>query len=79
MYICSCHAVTDGAIRECAQSGIRTFRGVVKKTKVGSQCGICALSAKEIFDQAKRESRAAPQTQTPVPTATEASDTTGKG
>lgn len=51
MYICSCHAVTDGKIKSLVQSGTKTFRALVRATKVGTQCGTCAKSAKEIFEQ----------------------------
>lgn len=64
MYICSCHAVTDGAIKNCVKSGTRTYRGVVKQLKVGTQCGICAVSAKQIFDQARKDNPPAPRATT---------------
>ncbi len=49
MYICSCHAVTDGAIRKHIQSGTRTFAQLAKLTRVATQCGICGRGAKELF------------------------------
>lgn len=53
MYICSCHAVTDGQIKESVASGTSTFRELCQKLKCSTQCGICAHSAKEVFDQAR--------------------------
>lgn len=56
MYICSCHAVTDGAIKKAVkEGGIRRFRDLAKLTGVSTQCGICGIGAKEIFDKAIAE------------------------
>lgn len=64
MYICSCHAVTDGAIKKAVkEGGIRRFRDLAKLTGVSTQCGICGLGAKEIFDKAIAE---LPETERPV-------------
>lgn len=50
MYICSCHAVTDGAMRALIRSGqVRTFAQMAKTTGVATQCGICGRQAKELF------------------------------
>jgi len=52
MYICSCHAVTDGQIkREVNDQGICTWRELMKKTKVGTQCGTCAKFAFALFKE----------------------------
>ncbi|MDX1986229.1 MAG: (2Fe-2S)-binding protein [Candidatus Obscuribacter sp.] len=62
MYICSCHAVTDGAIRKAVmEGGIRRFRDLAKSTGVSTQCGICGKHAKEVFDKAMAELPAAEQ------------------
>ena len=56
MYICSCHAVTDGRIRKAAQAGeAKTFRELARLTGCSTQCGICARDAKAIFDRALAE------------------------
>ncbi|HND70040.1 MAG TPA: (2Fe-2S)-binding protein [Candidatus Obscuribacter sp.] len=56
MYICSCHAVTDGAIRKAVmEGGIRRFRDLAKSTGVSTNCGICGKHAKEVFDKAMAE------------------------
>lgn len=54
MYICICRAVTDGQIKEAAEKGTKNFRDLCKKLDCCNQCGTCARSAKEIFDQAKQ-------------------------
>lgn len=55
MYICNCFAVTDGQIKDSVASGTGTFRELCKELKCSTNCGICAISAKEVFDQAKCE------------------------
>lgn len=55
MYVCSCYAVTDGAIKRHAQSGCKNFRTLCKDLKCATQCGICAKEAKRVFDEAKKE------------------------
>ncbi len=56
MYICSCHAVTDGRIRKAAQAGeAKTFRELARLTGCSTQCGVCARDAKAIFDRAVAE------------------------
>jgi len=51
MYICSCHAVTDGAIRAAIKSGTKTFAQLAKLTGIATQCGICGRQAKALFYQ----------------------------
>jgi len=58
MYICSCHAVTDGAMRAHIKSGVRTFAKMAKVTGVATQCGICGRQAKELFYKILREEEA---------------------
>jgi bacterioferritin-associated ferredoxin len=58
MYICSCHAVTDGRIRKAAQTGeAKTWKELTRLTGCGTQCGTCARDAKAIFDRAVEEMR----------------------
>lgn len=60
MYICSCHAVTDGAMRALIRSGkVRTFAQMAKTTGVATQCGICGRQAKELFYKLLNEEIAA--------------------
>jgi len=54
MYICSCHAVTDGQIKRCVNDeGVCTWKELMKKTKVGTQCGTCAKFAFALFKELK--------------------------
>jgi bacterioferritin-associated ferredoxin len=56
MYICSCHAVTDGRIRKAAQTGeAKTWKELTRLTGCSTQCGTCARDAKAIFDRAVAE------------------------
>lgn len=55
MYICSCHAVTDGAIRAAIKSGTNTFAQLAKLTGIATQCGICGRQAKALFYQIREE------------------------
>lgn len=58
MYICSCFAVTDHQIRDAVKEGdVPNFRGLCKKLKCCTNCGICAKSAKAIFDAARAKKR----------------------
>ncbi len=52
MWICSCHAVTDGMIKEFAKQHGCAWKKMTQELKVGTQCGTCAKSAKEILEQA---------------------------
>lgn len=60
MYICSCHAVTDGAMRALIRSGkVKTFAQMAKTTGLATQCGICGRQAKELFYKILNEEIAA--------------------
>ncbi|HDZ37581.1 MAG TPA: bacterioferritin-associated ferredoxin [Marinobacter sp.] len=53
MYVCLCHGVTDRDIREAAENGVSSMRQLGKELGVGTQCGRCACTARNIL----RESR----------------------
>lgn len=53
MYVCLCHGVTDREIREAAENGVSSMRQLGNELGVGTQCGRCASTAREIL----RESR----------------------
>ena len=53
MYVCLCRGVTDREIREAAENGVSSMRQLGKELGVGTQCGRCASTAREIL----RESR----------------------
>ena len=48
MYVCLCHGVTDREIREAADNGVSSMRQLGKELGVGTQCGRCACTAREI-------------------------------
>jgi bacterioferritin-associated ferredoxin len=51
MYICICHAVTDSAIREAVNDGVRGFSQLSFETGCGTQCGSCVPQARQIMDE----------------------------
>ncbi len=51
MYICICHAVTDSAIRESVNDGVKSFRQLSFETGCGTQCGSCVSQARQIMDE----------------------------
>ncbi|MDY6842310.1 MAG: bacterioferritin-associated ferredoxin [Pseudomonadota bacterium] len=53
MYVCLCHGVTDREIREAAENGVSSMHQLGQELGVGTQCGRCACTAREIL----RESR----------------------
>jgi bacterioferritin-associated ferredoxin len=53
MYICVCHAVTDGAIEQAAMEGVRTMKELGFKTGCGTQCGSCLSTARKILEDAR--------------------------
>ncbi len=57
MWICSCHAVTDGMIKEFAKQHGCAWKKLTQELKVGTQCGTCAKYAKEILEQAAGKPR----------------------
>ncbi|EAZ99643.1 MULTISPECIES: bacterioferritin-associated ferredoxin [unclassified Marinobacter] len=49
MYVCLCHGVTDRDIRAAADNGVTSMRQLGKELGVGTQCGRCAQTAREIL------------------------------
>jgi len=49
MYVCLCHGVTDRDIREAAENGVSSMRQLGKELGVGTQCGRCACTARDIL------------------------------
>lgn len=52
MYICLCHAVTDRSIHEAVDRGVNSYSELAFATGCGTQCGSCAKTARQIFQQA---------------------------
>jgi bacterioferritin-associated ferredoxin len=50
MYVCICNAVTDRAIREAADGGVRSFAELRRTTGCSDCCGSCEDLAREILD-----------------------------
>ncbi len=56
MYICLCHGVSDKKIRKLVlEEGITYIKGIKKCTALGSQCGKCVRSAKEVIDDTAKD------------------------
>jgi bacterioferritin-associated ferredoxin len=55
MYVCVCHAVTDGQIREAVCEGIGTLRELRAALGVASRCGRCAECARDILSEALKQ------------------------
>ncbi|MBB3101996.1 bacterioferritin-associated ferredoxin [Azomonas macrocytogenes] len=51
MYVCLCHGITDGHIREAISEGCCSFRDVRSTLGVGTQCGKCACAAKGLVKE----------------------------
>jgi bacterioferritin-associated ferredoxin len=59
MYVCVCHAVTDGQIRAAVDSGARSLFDVQCSLPVGSCCGSCQDTASRVVDEHLRARTAA--------------------
>jgi len=56
MWICSCHAVNDGMIKDFAKEHGCAWKKMTQELKVGTQCGVCAKEAKRILEEAAGKS-----------------------
>lgn len=54
MYVCLCHGITDREIRQAADSGVNSMRQLGRELGVGTQCGRCACTAREILRESRR-------------------------
>ncbi|HET8709756.1 MAG TPA: bacterioferritin-associated ferredoxin [Spongiibacteraceae bacterium] len=52
MYVCLCKGITDTHIRTAVEQGIADYRELRSALGFGTQCGKCALFAREIFNDA---------------------------
>ncbi|MFD2178604.1 bacterioferritin-associated ferredoxin [Veronia pacifica] len=51
MYVCLCHGISDKKLRKLAiEQGVSDIRQIRKVTPLGSQCGKCIRSAREILE-----------------------------
>ncbi|MCF7982045.1 MAG: (2Fe-2S)-binding protein [Pseudomonadales bacterium] len=53
MYVCLCKGITDQDIVDEMDQGARNLRDIGKRLGVGSQCGRCCQSAKEVIQDYK--------------------------
>jgi len=51
MYVCICHTVTDRQIREALDRGARSLCDVQCSLPVGSCCGRCEETARQVVDE----------------------------
>lgn len=50
MYVCVCNAVTERAIRESVDGGVRTFAELQAETGCGTGCGCCESVATQVLE-----------------------------
>lgn len=58
MYVCICRAVTEREVRECAEQGVHSLRGLRRELGVASECGKCAKCALEILREVQSSNQA---------------------
>lgn len=52
MYVCLCKGITDSQIRTAVTSGLTNYRELRLALGLSSQCGKCAVHAREVFREA---------------------------
>jgi bacterioferritin-associated ferredoxin len=52
MYVCLCKGITDSQIRNAVAEGTTSYRELRQTLGLSSQCGRCAVQAREIFREA---------------------------
>ncbi|MCC5856689.1 MAG: bacterioferritin-associated ferredoxin [Ectothiorhodospiraceae bacterium] len=55
MYVCLCHGVTDGHIREAVSQGVRSMRDLRRELGLCGSCGRCGPHAREVLTEATAE------------------------
>jgi bacterioferritin-associated ferredoxin len=60
MYVCLCHGVTDGQIRQAVENGAKRMRDLYLELGVATDCAKCACCAKEVLQDALAQCSAAP-------------------
>ena len=51
MYVCLCKGITDKAIRDKVDAGASSFAQVRRELELASQCGKCAVLARDIYNE----------------------------
>lgn len=54
MYVCVCNAVSDRAIEEAVDGGVRTYEALQAETGCGTCCGCCEPVAIQVMEEAMR-------------------------
>lgn len=57
MYVCICNAVTDTAIRDAVDNGVRNLKQLSRINGCGVTCGSCQKVASAVIQQAVAEKR----------------------
>lgn len=52
MYVCLCKGITDSQIRNAVAGGLTNYRELRQSLGLSSQCGRCAVEARQIFKEA---------------------------
>ena len=55
MIVCLCTGDNEKFVRKEIEEGCNSFEDLAKKCGIGQDCGICCDSAKEFFDELKKE------------------------
>ena len=50
MYVCVCNAVSERAIREAVEGGVRTYGELQAETGCGTCCGCCEPVATQLME-----------------------------
>lgn len=51
MYVCLCKGITDSQIRTAVANGMTNYHDVRRALGLSSQCGMCAVHARAVFDE----------------------------
>ncbi|WP_114417520.1 (2Fe-2S)-binding protein [Marinospirillum perlucidum] len=53
MYVCVCKGITDQQIKTSIEQGAASMRDLYKQHSLGSQCGKCVCTARELLRNQK--------------------------
>lgn len=62
MYVCICHGISDGRLREAVACGARSFEEVQACTGVATNCGACEHTARSVIEEHVDNACCQPQT-----------------
>ena len=54
MYVCICKGITDHQIRSAVHQGARSVRDLYRDQALGSQCGKCVCTARQVLECEKQ-------------------------